>query len=45
MNPRVIHWNQLLEAIRDMREERDERKLRSAQSEYHHECCRNRSHP
>lgn len=43
--PLALNWTQVLEAIRDLREDRDEWKLRAEQSEYHHECCRNRSHP
>ena len=42
--PLAMTWAQTLEAIRELREERDEWQLRAEQSEYHHECCRARSH-
>jgi len=43
--PLALNWTQVIAAIHDLREERDDWKLRAEQAAYHHDCCQNRSHP
>ena len=43
--PLALNWSQVIEAIHELREDRDDWKLRAEQSAYHHDCCQNRSHP
>jgi hypothetical protein len=43
--PLALNWTQVIAAIHELREDRDDWKLRAEQSAYHHDCCQNRSHP
>lgn len=42
--PLALNWTQVIHGIRELREDRDDWKLRAEQSAYHHDCCQNRSH-
>ena len=42
--PKALNWTQVIGAIHELREDRDDWKLRAEQSAYHHDCCQNGSH-